>query len=711
MPNRCALCIVLGLSWIASTYSYADLPSIRFDRLKPLGAAAGSTVEVEINGRDIEDVNALRFDRPGLKAELVKANRFKITIAADVPEGTYDVRLVGRFGVSNPRLFAVSHGLKDVEEKEPNNSAAEAQRIEINTATYGASDGNGQDVYRFVARQGQRITLECQAGKLDSEMDAALVLSAADGRQLASNGDYFGRDPFIDFIAPADGEYLVVVNDLSYRGGFPYRLVVTDLPQVENVFPRAVEPGKPVELTVLGRNFGTAGQQSTWKIDNLPLEEFRFRITSPADADALGSYRFLEHPTDHSVLPTAATCTLNGFQLRVPLPPVAGHAATLMFAEGPVTNDAEPNDDPAKAQAIALPATINGRFDRPRDADWFEFTAAEDGPYFVEVYSERIAGRADPFVVVLDDKDNRMTELDDFGHRMQAFDGHLRDPVGSVNLNKGRKYRLLVQDRYGRGGARYQYVLTVRRPIPDFFIAAMHSDNPGPGALNPWRGGAAYVDLVVHYRDGFRGPLTITAEDLPPGMHAVPVRMNGDTRGTFVLWSDAHAPEWTGAIRLVATAERDGTKLRREVRPYTRIWNNQNLNSSRPMRELVASLQNKAPYELRMEPESVTVEAGGKIDLKLIATRHWPDFKSDIRVIAQYLPANMKIANSQVPVDQSEATCSLTVPPNTPPGEYTLTMLGQAQVPFSKDANAANKPNTLVSTPCRPLTVVVVTKK
>src|SRR4029077_15262787 len=111
----------LGLIVASVTSARADLPAIRFDRLKPLGAVAGSSVEVDVAGRDIEDVNALRFDHPGLKAELVKPNRFKITIAADVPEGTYDVRLVGRFGVSNPRLFAVSHGLKDIEEKEPNN--------------------------------------------------------------------------------------------------------------------------------------------------------------------------------------------------------------------------------------------------------------------------------------------------------------------------------------------------------------------------------------------------------------------------------------------------------------------------------------------------------------------------------------------------------------------------------------------------------------
>ena len=41
------------------------------------------------------------FDHPGLKAVFVKERQFRLAIAADVPPGTYDVRLVGRFGVSN----------------------------------------------------------------------------------------------------------------------------------------------------------------------------------------------------------------------------------------------------------------------------------------------------------------------------------------------------------------------------------------------------------------------------------------------------------------------------------------------------------------------------------------------------------------------------------------------------------------------------------
>ena len=126
-----------------------------------------------IGGADIEELRGLWFDRAGLSAEPVaeKDHFFKIT---------------------------------------------------INSAVGGMADGNGQDLFRFSATAGQRIVIDCQSGVLDSNMDATMSLSAA-GKLLASSGDYNGRDPFIDFLVPRDGEYEVLVHDLSYRGGLPYR--------------------------------------------------------------------------------------------------------------------------------------------------------------------------------------------------------------------------------------------------------------------------------------------------------------------------------------------------------------------------------------------------------------------------------------------------------------------------------------------------------
>jgi hypothetical protein len=701
--------MALLLCILAAVPARADLPAVRFDRLTPLGGAAGTTVDLEIAGADLEGVESLLCDHPGLKPAFVKDRQFRLTIAVDVPPGTYDVRLVGRFGVSNPRLFSVSHGLTDVALKRPAD-AASPQVIAVNSAVNGTCGGNREDVFRFPAKKGQRVVVECQAGKLDSQMDATLALTTAAGKPLVSNGDYYGRDPLVDFVAPEDGDYLIKLHDLSFRGGFPYRLIVSDRPQVENVFPRAVQVGQSTELTAFGRNLGAGSKPSPWRIFDLPLDEARLTVKPPADVADLGAYRFFEHPTDHSVLPTAATCTLRGFQFRPKFGDAFANAQTMVLVDTPVTLEAEPNDTPEQAQPITLPAVVSGRFDRERDADWYEFETTEAGQYSFEVYCERIGGRADPYLVVMDAKSNRVGELDDFGHRINAFDGHLRDPSGLVNLSAKSKYRVLVQDRYRRGGARYQYVLTVGKAVPDFFVAAIHGQNPGPSGTMVLAGGAAYLDVIIHQAGGFNGPITLSAEGLPPGVHAMPTTVRG-THGSFVIWADAGAADWTGPVKLFATAKVGDKELRREVRPYTRVWTDANIGSSRPTREFVLAVRQGAPYALSFAGERVEVEAGKKAELKLRLDRHAKDFTNKVTLLPLAPPGNLRVANSEIAAGKDEATLTVDVQAGSPPGEYTLSVLGQAQVPYNKDPKSAQKPNVLVSLAARPVTLVVTPKK
>ncbi|MBO0698057.1 MAG: PPC domain-containing protein [Zavarzinella sp.] len=672
----------------------ADLPSPRFDRIFPLGAAAGTSVEVEVSGADLDEPKALLFDHPGIKAEPLKDRKFKVTVAADVLEGTYDARVVGKHGVSSPRLFAVSHGLAEVVEKEPNDEPATAQLVAINSAVSGTSDGNKDDVFKFPARKGQRIVLDCQAGKLDSMLDGTLTLTAADGRLLATSGGYNGRDPLIDFVAPSDGEYFAAVHDRSYRGGFPYRLVITDRPQVEAVFPRAVQAGKPQTVTVYGRNLGPGSKPSTWTVGGLALEEREETVTAPADALDRGLFRFTDHPTRHSVLPTAATATLTGFQV---------HGVPVLVTADPVTREAEPNDDRHRPQPIALPAVVAGRFDRERDADWYEFEAPADGAYSFEVYCERVAGRADPYLVVLDDKDNRVAELDDFGPRVEAFDAHLRDPSGTVSLAGKKKYRVLVQDRYRRGGAQYQYVLTVRPPVPDFDVAVIHSQNPGPGGTTVRKGGAAYLDVILQRKGGFNGPITITADGLPRGLHAAPTTIPTDSRGVLVFWADADAADSVGPVRLTATGKAEGTTLNREARQYTRVWPQPDMNSSRPTRELVVAVAEVAPFALRPAVDQVEVTAGRKAEVKYQLGRA-AGFTGAVTVTPLAFPGPVRANQVTIADGQADGVVTFDVTGGAPAGEYTLAVRGQAQVAVE---GPKGKANTLVTLPARPVTLVV----
>jgi hypothetical protein len=112
----------------------------------------------------------------------------------------------------------------------------------------------------------------------------------------------------------------------------------------------------------------------------------------------------------------------------------------MLVTDTPVTLEEEPNNDRDHAQPLTLPAVVSGRFDKERDVDWYAIDPTDTGPYSFEVYCERIAGQADPYLVVFDDKDARIAELDDFGISTGAFAGNIRDCSGVVNLTAKKKY-------------------------------------------------------------------------------------------------------------------------------------------------------------------------------------------------------------------------------------------------------------------------------
>ena len=122
-------------------------------------------------------------------------------------------------------------------------------------------------------------------------------------------------------------------------------------------------------------------------------------------------------------------------------------------------------------------------------------------------------------------------------------------------------------------------------------------------------------------------------------------------------------------------------------------------------------MREDAPYGLSFAAERVEVEAGKKAELKLRLQRHWKDFTGKVSVLPLAPAGNLRLSNAEIAAGKDEGTLIVDVPPGTAPGEYTLTVQGQSQVPYAKDAKAAQKPNVLVSLPGRPLTLVVTPKK
>jgi hypothetical protein len=119
------------------------------------------------------------------------------------------------------------------------------------------------------------------------------------------------------------------------------------------------------------------------------------------------------------------------------------------------------------------------------------------------------------------------------------------------------------------------------------------------------------------------------------------------------------------------------------------------------------AIREKAPFSLQFAPEMVTVQAGQKVEVKLTATRRWQDFRNSVAVLPLALPNGMQMPNLEIGSSVNDVTVPLQCPANLRPGLYTISVLGQAQVPFAKDPAATTRPNTLVSQASRPLQVMV----
>jgi hypothetical protein len=487
---------------------------------------------------------------------------------------------------------------------------------------------------------------------------------------------------------------------MTFRGGLPYRLIISNYPHIEQVFPMAVVPGAQTELTLVGRNLPGSKSANLVKIHDEPLEQITLPFVAPKDPLR---FTFIRHMPSASLNARGVQVWPDG--LKNALTPM-----TLTFADAPITLDKEPNDTAETAQPITLPTVICGRFDKPGDADWYSFTAKKGDAFAVDLLCERLELPGDPYVLVFDSKGNEIAAFDDHGINFNALAQANRDPLGVLKIPADGEYRLFVQERYRNGGARYQYVLRLTNVEPDFYPVAVHETPNEPSAPCVRAGGSAFCEVCLNRRN-YAGPVVIEAEGLPPGVTCAPVHVSPQGQFANVVFTAAlDAPEWAGAIRLKAWALIDGKRIEREVRGVQRRWPVANINTSVMLREICLAVRDKAPYAVHLPNETQSAAAGSSLETTAKVTRHWPDFKGKVQLIGLNLPPGFSFATTDIAQGQTETKIKLNIAANVPPGEYTVVLRGDAQVPFNRDPTAAARPNVRVADPSTPLRVRVLPK-
>jgi hypothetical protein len=637
--------IVLGLLSVLPGGLKAFMPYSDLLTVSPALVKAGDTVEVTVTGKDLEALTGLRFSNPKITAAPVVTpaddffpaprpieGKFTVTVPADVPAGVYEVRTVGYLGLSTARPFVVfPSGSAESLEQGDHSTPETALPLAAGAGALGALDAGKFDWYRFEAKKGDRFFLEVTGERLDAKGDVLLAVADAAGSELESSRHHFGRDPFIDFTAPADGVYFVSLCDSLYGGGreYFYHLRLGRGPHVDFVFPPAGEPGQKRSFTFFGRSLPGGSPGDGWALKGKPLETLSVALDVPAEVAVPSS--FSPNIPRAAMVPSFEHALLGADLVRIG------------FATAPVVEE----EKSSQLQSVTWPAEVAGRFDEPGDVDAYRVALKKGETCWIEVTSHRLGVGSDPVVTIekitKDDAGaetfTAVAEGDDLPtfyapDSLDDLNADSLDPALSFTADTDADYRVTLLNQAGGGSVAHLYRLAIRKALPDFqLIAGTELAKTINNDAFPWvpvlrRGGSAIYRIIAFRRDGFEGDITITVNGLPPGVTADPLVLSGQTsQGFLTVRAAPDAAEWRGTVVLSGKAKLGEAEVTREARSASIVWgkrvfgNQAQLRSRLDLETVLSVVSETEPARIDLKENKVwTVPVGGTLEFPIKTT-------------------------------------------------------------------------------------------
>ena len=177
----------------------------------------------------------------------------------------------------------------------PTASREVPQPVSIPAVVAGELESPGDtDAVTIDARKGQKLEIKAASESLGYEADLVLAVFDAAGKSLAENDDgrRNQRDASLDFTAPADGTYSVVVRDLHGRGGLRmvYELSIgEDRPRYTLALAAGtyrVAPELTVEVPIAVNRAGGFKEEIEIAAAMLPPGVTAEAVKSPGEGDA-----------------------------------------------------------------------------------------------------------------------------------------------------------------------------------------------------------------------------------------------------------------------------------------------------------------------------------------------------------------------------------------------------------------------------------------
>jgi hypothetical protein len=482
--------------------------------VSPAAAQSGSKVELGITGTDLDGAARLHFSVPGVICESKLndkqqpvPNKFMVSFPDGIAATRCDVRVVARYGISNPRGFFITPWpVVSVPSSATNKDTPFV--AELDTVLVGNSMKQAAAFIRFTARKDQRVIAACRPHMFDSRMEVSMSLRDAGGTKLARSRS----EGLLDFTAPSDGEFTLDLHDLMFRGDveFPYVLTLTTKPVIQYVFA-----GKD-QWTLYGRNLPRGGSipsfgEVTMQRAAVPPEDAkRMLATNPVEAIRFGA---------EGDAPSAA-------------PPVV---------------------------SLTAPARYTGWFAPNGRAREFTFEAKKGDVRWLEVKCSSKDVVADPILIV--EKDGSfIAEANDrtaIATRAEFEQGNL-DPTYRFEAKEDGIYRVKLRNLFSRD-AQEPFELSVRPAAAEYELVALPLGPPKPKTATTveiigaplWRGGVAVFKVFALRQGGCNDAIELAAEGLPETVKFLGGTIGeGQGVGYASFYAEESAGDWAGALKL-----------------------------------------------------------------------------------------------------------------------------------------------------------------
>jgi hypothetical protein len=275
-----------------------------------------------------------------------------------------------------------------------------------------------------------------------------------------------GGDVRLEATLPEDGSYTLSLHDAEYAAPAPgyFRLRLGQWSFADQVFPPAVEKGKPQTVELLGAS-------PLPRVD-LPAARSTGTLPVPVPRDGL-------------------------FSGPHPLVRVSSHAEVVrQVAAGKV------QDLPAG------PVGVSGRLLAPYDEERYRVPVTPKTRLRLEVFAERYGSPLDAALVVRNEQGAELTRAEDSpGTLDPVLEYAVPDNVSAVVVG--------VVDSQGRGGPRGVYRLVIE-PQRAAVKTGFQLVTPAQRVALP-AGGRAVIPVLIE-RGGYEGRVELSAEGLPAGV-------------------------------------------------------------------------------------------------------------------------------------------------------------------------------------------------